>query len=100
VYIGFIAEVNEPQKTNYISLLPIFSGYRKPRSKRLVITTPYHDVVDALIDNENEHIEEAQEDSLDSDYMKIVIKQDEILTASRFDPEVYNLFQDTYEEGK
>jgi hypothetical protein len=57
-------------------------------------------VVDALIDNENEHIEEAQEDSLDSDYMKIVIKQDEILTASRFDPEVYNLFQDTYEEGK
>lgn len=100
VYIGFIAEVNEPQKTNYISLIPIFSGYRKPRSKRLVITTPYHDVVDALIDNENEHIEEAQEDSLDSDYMKIVIKQDEILTASRFDPEVYNLFQDTYEEAK
>lgn len=99
VYIGFIAEVNEPQKTNYIAVLPVASGYRKSKSKQLVITTPYNEVVDSLLrDNENT-LQQIQGD-FEIEYMRIVIKQDEILTANRFDPEVYNLFQESSEENE
>lgn len=90
-YIGFIAEVNEPQKTNYIALLPVASGYRKSKSKQLVITTPYNKVVETLNDEEATNHNIAPK----IDYMRIVINQNEILTANRFDPNIYNLFQES-----
>jgi hypothetical protein len=86
VYIGFSEIVPEPQKTNFLILTPILSGYRESETKKLVITTNYFEVVEKFIanlDNDKESI------SLNTD---IVLKQDEILTASIYEQEIYDLF--------
>ena len=84
VYIGFAITVSAPQKTNYVEILPLASGYRETESKILWITTPYESVIDAI----------TNEDSLPLDKFKIVMNQDKIQSASFFDPEVYNKFQE------
>lgn len=80
IYIGYIATINEPQKTNYIEIFPRISGYRKPISKVLKFTAYYEKVLEK--ENEKEKL------------IRIIIKKDEILTATRFYPEIYSKFQE------
>jgi len=80
VYVGIVTKVKEPKKTNYIKIFPIISGYRKPVSKKIEFTTPYQQVVESAI-NKNDNL--SYKDFL------VIIKQDEILTASFFEPEIY-----------
>lgn len=90
VYVGLITEISGPiKKTNYITLLPIVSGYRKSKNKSVVFTTPYEKVVNTITENERSELIKD---------MKIIIKQDEILTANFFYPEVYDKFQEHIEE--
>jgi len=91
VYVGFIIEVNEPQKTNYIIIIPLISGYRDQKTKKLKFTTPYENVVNYYSEKQN---------NFPLNNFKIIIKQDEILTANFFYPEVYDKFQEHMEEEK
>ncbi|MDP2672323.1 MAG: hypothetical protein Q8O84_00735, partial [Nanoarchaeota archaeon] len=89
VYVGIVARVNEPQKTNYVEIFPVMSGYRESESKILHITIPYTKVIEAL-DKEGKT-------PILKDF-KIVIKQDEILTTTIFYPEIYDKFQEHAKE--
>jgi hypothetical protein len=89
VYVGFIFEVNEPQKANYIIVVPLVSGYHDDLTKKLKFTTPYERVINPDLKKEN---------NLPISDFKIVIKKDEILTANFFYPEVYDKFQEHMEE--
>jgi len=86
VYIGFCEIIPEPQKTNYMTISPILSGYRENDSKKIIITTDYFKIVDDYIEN------------LDNDSTKvelntdIIIKQDEILTAGIYEQHIFDKF--------
>lgn len=96
VYIGFSEEIPIPQKTNYLKLSPILSGYRDSETKEFKPTTDYFKVVDKFI-NEIEEKEGIKKDkiTLNTD---IIIKQDEILTASIYEQSIYNKFNKTSTE--
>lgn len=85
VYIGYSEIIPIPQKTNYLTLTPILSGYRDER-KQLHITTDYFKVVDEFLeklDNEEQSV------TLNTD---VIIKQDEILTASIYEQDIFDKF--------
>ena len=90
VYIGFCEEIPIPQKTNYLKLSPILSGYRDSETKEFKPTTDYFEVVEEFI-KEIEHKEGIKKEkiTLNTD---IIIKQDEILTASIYKQEIYDKF--------
>jgi hypothetical protein len=51
VYIGFCEIIPEPQKTNYMIISPILSGYRDNGTKKITITTDYFEMVEHYIKN-------------------------------------------------
>ncbi|UJH68316.1 hypothetical protein [Allomuricauda sp. SCSIO 65647] len=79
VYIGFATEIPKPGETNYLKLTPILSGARKSETMEFRVTTNYFV---ALKEIENEYFG-APRFNYD-----ITIKQDEILTATPFNPEL------------
>lgn len=85
IYIGFIERVNEPQKTNYTEIIPFWSGYREPTTKIARYNYFFESVLNSIKKNED---------------LKIIIKQDEILTASFFDPEIYDELQKQTTDSK
>lgn len=85
VYIGYSEIIPIPQKTNYLTLTPILSGYRDDK-KQLYITTDYFSVIDDFLkglDNNEESI------TLNTD---VIIKQDEILTAGIYEQAIFDKF--------
>lgn len=85
VYIGYSEIIPIPQKTNYLTLTPILSGYRYEK-KQLHITTDYFIVVDEFLkklDNNEKSV------TLNKD---VIIKQDEILTASIYKQNIFDKF--------
>ncbi len=75
VYIGFVINLNsmsEPE--NFIEIIPLLSGYRDPLTKKIKLTTSYLDV---LL-------------SGDFDDFAIVIPTTQILSANRFDIDLYD----------
>lgn len=92
VYIGFSETIPIPQKTNYLTISPIISGYRDSETKELHITTDYFKVVEEFIkDLETKSDQEVDSIQLNTD---VIIKQDEILSASIYDQKVYNIFRE------
>ncbi len=83
VYVGFIEEAPIPSKTNYLLFTPLYSGYRDASTKKLKLNTSYSPVIDSLI---------ADDLGNKRSIINIVIKQDEILTMSPHDPDVYSRF--------
>lgn len=92
VYIGFSEIIPIPQKTNYLTLTPILSGYRDDK-KQLHITTDYFAVVDEFI----EGIDENKSITLNTD---VIIKQDEILTAGIYEQKIFDAFNKPKRAGK
>lgn len=87
VYVGICSRIPVPDKTNYIDIIPFFSGYREHLTKRIVFTTDYLTVY-------SEYIKEAQVLSIQELEVNVTIKLDEILSANRFDIEMYERFND------
>jgi hypothetical protein len=86
VYIGFSEMIPEPQKTNYLTITPIISGYRESETKKLIITTDYFKVIDDYI---RSLAPDKQIISLNTD---IILRQDEILTAGIYEQEIFDKF--------
>jgi len=92
VYVGFSETIPIPQKTNYLTISPIISGYRNSETKELHITTDYFKVVGEFIkDLETKSDKEVDSIQLNTD---VIIKQDEILSASIYDQNVYKKFRE------
>src|SRR5690242_6928345 len=53
VYLGLVEKIPEPKKTNYIVLLPLFSGYRDKETKQMVLTTSYAPIEELIQQEEN-----------------------------------------------
>lgn len=83
VYIGFTDILPVPKETNYLTITPVMSGYRDSETKYLHIITEYLEVLDIYMSEDPEF------GIYDID---ISIKQDEILSASIYDQNVFNLF--------
>ena len=83
-YIGWIKSLPIPSSSSYITILPVYSGYRHKETRRLQFTTQYLDVYATYVrDGEVLDIRELT---------SLVIKTDEIISASRFDPDMYERF--------
>lgn len=90
VYVGFCEEIPIPKKTNYLKLSPYLSGYRNKDTKQLTITTDYEKVVDEFITEIKEETGvDVDEITLNTD---VIIKQDEILTATIYEQAVFDKF--------
>ncbi len=86
VYIGFSEFIPIPQKTNYLTLTPMISGYRDNDTKQVRITTDYFKVVEEFMEGLDEN-----EDSITLN-TDVIIKQDEILTAGIYEQEIFDKF--------
>lgn len=84
-YVGWVLTLPIPQQSSYIKILPAFSGYRSPENKRLVFTTQYLNVYST-------YIQEGRITSLEDLNVNLIIRIDEIITASRFNIEMYERF--------
>jgi hypothetical protein len=83
-YVGWIKSLPIPSSSNYIIMLPVYSGYRDKETKRLHFTTQYLEVYATYV---------RDGDVIDiRDLNTLVIKIDEIVSASRFDPDMYERF--------
>ena len=83
VYVGFAEKIKAPKLSNYLSIVPIMSGYRDSETKEIKLTTDYFDALDYYSENPDKY------ESFDMD---TIVKQDEILTAVVFDPDIYEKF--------
>jgi hypothetical protein len=73
-----------------LKLSPYLSGYRHKDTKQLTITTDYEKVVDEFISEIKETTgEEVDKITLNTD---VIIKQDEILTATVYEQKVFDKF--------
>lgn len=98
VYVGFCEEIPIPKKTNYLKLSPYLSGYRHKDTKQLTITTDYEKVVDEFIAEIREKTgKNVEKITLNTD---VIIKQDEILTATIYEQEVFDKFNKPNSELK
>lgn len=84
VYIGYVRILGRLDN-EYINLSPCFSGYRDERTKDLVITRDYLEIVFG-----NNEKREALENRID---LSVTLKMSEIATARIFYPEVHAEFE-------
>jgi hypothetical protein len=85
VYIGWVGVLPEPSQCLYIQLIPLLSGYRDDK-KELIITTDYSQVY-------SEYIRKGQIKNIDELEMNLVLPVNEIVSASRFDFDIFERFQ-------
>jgi hypothetical protein len=83
-YVGLVKALPIPSHSSYIRLLPVYSGYRKSETKELVFTTQYLDVYASYV-SEGQHLDTRE-------ITNIVIKIDDIVSATKFDIEMYDRF--------
>ena len=79
-YIGLALEsgVASPRSEPDVSLIPLASGYRTSKSRRLVLTTNYASIID-----------KESSSQLDASRWRVVVPRRKIISARPFDPEVY-----------
>jgi hypothetical protein len=86
-YVGWVKSLPIPSSSSHITILPVYSGYRNKENKRLQFTTQYLDVYATYV---------REGDVLDiRDLAALVIKIDEIVSANKFDPDMYERFNST-----
>lgn len=93
VYVGMPALSREPTAENsHISILPIYSGYRKEKSLKFVLATRY-DVVAQLVSSGAEHTEDAK-----NFYM--AFPRERIVSIHIFNDHLYEQVDATYHPTK
>jgi hypothetical protein len=89
-YVGLLKALPIPSRSSYITILPAYSGYRDRTTKRLVFTTQYLDVYASYVMEGKLNIREMT---------TLVIKIEEVISATRFDIEMYNRFIEIQEDS-
>lgn len=84
VYVGWVEELPVPSVTNYIRIIPVFSGFRNAQ-QNVVFDTHYLSVYGKYIkEGKIKHIKELEPD--------LVIALNSVVTVSFFDIEMYERF--------
>jgi len=87
MYIGLVTDNFDPAyERRYIRILPLSSGYRKPDTRELVLTTDYATVYDLMVRENPAFVADG------AGIFQVVIPVSEIASASLFDPAVYERF--------
>lgn len=86
-YIAWVGSYPRPNQTEYIRLVPAYSGYRDDRHE-LVFTTDYQ----AVYDN---YSAEGITDPVGTSGVGLVVELKDVTSFAVFDPEVYIRFQTT-----
>lgn len=89
VYVGFVKYIPPPKESNYLKIIPLVSGCRNDKTKKVKFNTEYYEAI---------LLYESDEEKYSSFEMDITIKQDEILIAHIFDNEVYKAFEESEAE--
>lgn len=86
VYIGYVEYLSKPQDpgSTYVKIVPLSSGYRDEK-KNFHITTNYSTIYAT-------YIAEGKINKIEDLNLQIVILVSEIISAARFDPEVFEKF--------
>jgi hypothetical protein len=92
VYVGIVKALPIPSHSNYLRILPVYSGYRHKDTKKLEFTTQYLDVYATYV--QSGEVYDIR------DLTNLVIKIDEIISASKFDIEMYDRFLKQADIGK
>lgn len=79
VYVGWVVSANVPlfDRKN-IELVPLFSGYRSPATRRLKFTTDYTAVYESFADHEADRIDD----------FRVVIQASTIVSAFMWQPDI------------
>lgn len=91
VYVGWVLTLPIPQHSSFVKIAPAFSGVRNKESKTIEFTTAYLDVYSTYISKGK-----ATNVKLLSN---LVIKTEEILSATRFDIDMYERFLNLQKES-
>ncbi len=83
-YIGWVAELPLPSKSNYVKITPAISGFRNER-KEMVFTTEYLGVYAS-------YVQEGKVKNISELNTNVILKMDEILSANLFSIEMYERF--------
>lgn len=83
VYVGFVEYIPPPKESNYLKIIPVISGFRSDKTKKIKFTTDYYNAI---------LLYQSEEEKYSTFQMDITLKQDEILSANVFDFEVYKEF--------
>lgn len=86
VYVGFLKELPIPTTTDYIRIIPMFSGYRDEK-KQLIFTTDYYTVY-------REYIDKKKINKIDDLKIDMILTLDNLVTVSYFDQENYESFHE------
>lgn len=86
VYVCLFAATTEPG-ADYITVLPLFSGYRDPVTYQVTFVTNYLDL----------YISEGDESDIPANHFDLILKLDSIVSATRFDPKIFGALN---EEGE
>lgn len=84
-YIGWVKELPIPTVSDYIRIIPVFSGYRD-EEKRFVFTTHYLNVY-------GEYIQEGRIRDIKELETDLILTLDNVVSLSYFDIEMYERFQ-------
>lgn len=83
VYVGMVADTIEPSENDsYLSILPLYSGYRDREEHQLRLNHRYKTLIDGLIDDDESII------NASADYV-IAIPIGRIVTIHIFNPDLY-----------
>ena len=85
VYVGWPVSLPRPSRGSYLSVLPLFSGYRNDEQD-VIFTTEYWDIYQRRQDE--------GEDNMYQGFL-LVLSTEEIVSASLFDLAVYDRFKQT-----
>lgn len=85
IYIAWVKELPIPSISNYIRVIPAFSGYREDKNKEVIFTTQYLSVY-------AEYISEGKAQSITELNTDLIITLDNIVTVSFFDIDMYERF--------
>lgn len=89
-YIAWVKELPIPTVSNYIRVIPVFSGYRDDQ-KRLVFTTHYLTVY-------SDYVNEGRVENIEELDVDLVLTLDNLVSVSYFDVEMFERFNNPREE--
>ena len=81
VYVGWPVSLPRPSRGSYLSVLPLFSGYRNDEHD-VIFTTEYWDIYQQRRDGESDRYKG----------FLLVLSTEEIVSASLFDLDIYDRF--------
>ncbi|MBE02073.1 hypothetical protein [uncultured Marinobacter sp.] len=83
VYVGMVADTLEPSDTNsYLSILPIYSGYRNKDNMSYILNHKYETLINGLLNNDEDIV------NAKLDYI-VAIPLERIVTIHVFNEELY-----------